>query len=74
MAASLALHHVPTMARKMALYARIHAALKPGGVFVNADVTMPAEANLQEAAYERWARHSVANGIETHRVREHFAD
>lgn len=73
-AASLALHHVPTMARKMALYARIHAALKPGGVFVNADVTMPADAKLQEAAYERWARHLVASGIEQRRAREHFAE
>ena len=72
--ASLALHHVPTMARKMALYARIHAALKPGGVFVNADVTMPAEAKLQEAAFERWAQHLVASGIETQRAREHFAE
>ncbi|MXY53001.1 MAG: class I SAM-dependent methyltransferase [Gammaproteobacteria bacterium] len=73
-AASLALHHVPTMARKMALYARIHAALRPGGVFVNADVTMPAEAALQEATYERWAQHLVASGIEPHRAREHFAE
>ncbi len=73
-AASLALHHVPTMARKRALFTRIHAALKPGGVFVNADVTMPAEADLQEATYERWAQHLVASGIEPHRAREHFAE
>ena len=73
-AASLALHHVPTMARKVALYARIHAALKPAGVFVNADVTMAAEADLQEAAYQRWARHLVASGIEQRRAREHFAE
>ena len=73
-AASLALHHVPTMGRKRALYARIHAALAPGGVFVNADVTMPAEAGLREAAYDRWAQHLVASGIEESRAREHFAE
>ena len=73
-AASLALHHVPTMAGKTALYARIHAALEPGSVFVNADVTMPAEADLQEATYERWARHLVGSGIERHRAWEHFAE
>ena len=73
-AASLALHHVPTMGRKRALYARIHAALAPGGVFVNADVTMPAEAHLREAAYDRWAQHLVASGIEEGRAREHFAE
>ena len=73
-AASLALHHVPTMARKKTLYARIHAALKAGGVFVNADVTMPAEAEMQEAAYERWTHHLVASGIEAQRAQQHFAE
>ena len=73
-AASLALHHVPTMAGKRALYARIHSALRPGGVFANADVTMPMEADSREAAYERWARHLVASGIEQRRAREHFAE
>lgn len=73
-ATSLALHHVPTMARKRSLYARIHAALKPGGVFVNVDVTMPAEPDEQEATYDRWARHLVASGIEESRAREHFAE
>ena len=73
-AASLALHHVPTMARKRALYARIHSALGPGGVFANADVTMPAEADLREAAYGLWARHLVASGIGERRAREHFAE
>lgn len=72
-AASLALHHVPTMAAKRALYARIHAALTPGGVFVNADVTMPAAPDA-EADYDRWAQHLVASGIEESRAREHFAD
>ena len=73
-AASLALHHVPTMVRKREVYARIHSALRPGGVFANADVTMPAEADLREAAFERWARHLVASGIEERRAREHFAE
>ena len=42
-AASLALHHIPTLDEKRALYRRIHEALEPGGVFVNADATMPAD-------------------------------
>ena len=73
-AASLALHHVPTMVGKRGLYARIHSALRPGGVFVNADVTMPAEAELREATYKRWAGHLVASGIAERRAREHFAE
>ena len=72
--ASLALHHVPTLARKVAVYRSIHQALRPGGVFANADVTMPAEAAPREAAYRRWARHLVANGIEEARAYEHFAE
>ena len=36
-AASLALHHIPTIDTKRALYRRIHDALGPAGVFVNAD-------------------------------------
>ena len=43
-------------------------------MFANADVTMPAEGDLREAAYERWARHLVASGIEERRAREHFAE
>ena len=42
-AASLALHHVPTMERKGELFRRIYRALRPGGVFVNADVAIGAE-------------------------------
>ena len=39
-ASSLALHHVPTMGRKLTLYKRIYRALRPSGVFVNADVAI----------------------------------
>ena len=35
---------------------------------------MPAEADLQEAVYARWARHLVASGIEEGRARDHFAE
>ena len=44
--ASLALHHVPTLAEKRTIFSAIHAALPPGGVFVNADATMPADPPL----------------------------
>ena len=39
-AASLSLHHIGTMEAKSALFARVFAALRPGGVLVNADVNM----------------------------------
>ena len=73
-AASLALHHVPTLERKRALYRRIGEALPPGGVFVNADVTMPAAPAAREAAYRGWTAHMAAHGIDGARARRHFAE
>lgn len=71
-AASLALHHVPDIGAKTALFARIAQALRPGGIFVNADVTMP-EADPQRAAdYATWAGHLVACGITEARAYQHF--
>ena len=73
-AASLALHHVRTLDAKRALYRRIHDALEPGGVFVNADATMPAESAAREATWRAWAGHMVRQGIEERRAFEHFAE
>ena len=73
-AASLALHHIPSIEEKRAVYGRIRAALRPGGLFVNADAVMPAGQAEQAAAYEAWAEHMVACGIERSRAFEHFAE
>lgn len=73
-AASLALHHIPDMADKRALYRRIHACLRPGGVFVNADAVMPADAEAREAEYAFWAAHMVSRGIPEERAYRHFAE
>jgi SAM-dependent methyltransferase len=35
--ASLALHHIPTPARRLRLFRRLRAALRPGGVLISAD-------------------------------------
>ena len=61
--ASLALHHVPRIEEKQRLFERIVNTLPPGGVFVNADATMPAEADRREAEYRGWADHLVSGGI-----------
>ncbi len=73
-AASLALHHIPTLDDKRALYRQIHEALEPGGVFVNADATMPAEPAAAEATWRAWADHMVAQGIDERRASEHFEE
>lgn len=73
-AASLALHHVPTLDAKRALYRRIHDALEPGGVFVNADATMPADPAASEAIWSAWADHMVGKGIARERAFRHFEE
>ncbi len=71
-AASLALHHVPTMEGKGELYRRIYLTLRPGGLFVNADVTISADPPERERNYKSWARHMVACGIDERRAWKHF--
>ncbi len=73
-AASLALHHIPEMADKGTLYRRIHASLRPGGVFVNADAVMPADREGRDAGYAFWAAHMVSRGIPEERAWQHFAE
>lgn len=73
-AASLALHHIPEMRDKRALYRRIHASLRPGGVFVNADAVMPSDPERREAGYAFWATHMVSRGIPEARAWQHFAE
>ena len=71
-ATSLALHHVPTIARKRMLYARICRALRPGGVFVNADMVISAHPVACEETYRRWVTHLGSCGIDEQRAYEHF--
>ena len=72
--ASLALHHVPAMDEKGALYREVRAALGPGGVFVNADITMPSDPGARRADYETWAAHLTASGIPEERAWRHFEE
>ncbi|MDE0897663.1 MAG: class I SAM-dependent methyltransferase [Longimicrobiales bacterium] len=73
-AASLSLHHIPTLAAKTLLFQRAFAALRPGGVLVNADATMPRDAAEQELLYRGWADHMVSEGILEERAWEHFSE
>jgi tRNA (cmo5U34)-methyltransferase len=72
-AASLSLHHIPTIAEKAALFERVFRALEAGGVFVNADVTMPTEPSTRRSMYRLWADHMVSQGISEAQAWEHFA-
>lgn len=72
--ASLALHHVPVAADKAQLYKRIFEAVAPGGVLVNADVTMPAGEPRRGEHYAKWAAHLASCGIARDRAFEHFRE
>lgn len=75
--ASLALHHVPRLEDKQRLFERIGQTLPPGGVFVNADATMPAEEARREAEYRGWADHLASGGIpreEAYRLFDDWAE
>ena len=73
-AASIALHHVREMEGKRALYRRIRTALRPQGIFVNADAVMPAHSPEREARYAFWAAHMVSRGIPEARAYQHFEE
>jgi SAM-dependent methyltransferase len=48
--ASLALHHIPTPARRLRLFRRVRAALRPGGVLISADHNPPSHPRLAALA------------------------
>ena len=73
-AASLALHHIASMDDKRALYRRIHDALPPGGVFVNADATMSAAPQERDAVRRGWVAHMESHGIDAAQAYRHLEE
>jgi len=55
--ASFALHHVRTRAAKARLYTRIHAALRPRGVFVSVDCHPAIDRTAARAQRDAWLAH-----------------
>lgn len=71
--ASLALHHVPELDRKRALYTRIHAALRPGGVLLSADATVHEAGPESARFYREWAARMATAGIPADEAKALFA-
>lgn len=73
-AASLSLHHIPTLDAKASLFERVFAALSAGGVLVNADLTMPDDDALRRLLYQHWADHLLRSGIPEERAWASFEE
>lgn len=52
--ACLALHHIPTRARRLRLFRRLHRALAPGGVLISADCHPASHPRLDAADRASW--------------------
>ena len=71
--ASLSLHHIHAPNDKSDMYRNVLRALRPGGVFVNADATVPTAPALAEPIRRRWAAHLVEHGDTQAQAFERFA-
>jgi len=58
---SLALHHLVTDEDKRSFYAKVRNALRPGGVFVNADAVLGSDDWLESLYKKRWKAFMRAN-------------
>ena len=54
MVSSLALHHLEHDGDKMRFYEKIYAALRPNGMFINADVMLGGDEQLQGVYMDKW--------------------
>ena len=70
--ACIALHHVRDLAVKGRIYQNIFAALRPGGMFVNADTAVCATPALREHAFALWAKSMEPHGITREAAEAHF--
>ena len=72
-AACIALHHVKDLAVKGGIYRNIFAALRPRGIFVNADTAVCATPALRDHAFHLWAKSMAPHGITEKQAHAHFA-
>jgi tRNA (cmo5U34)-methyltransferase len=64
---------VKDLAVKGAIYRNIFRALRPGGIFINADTAVCATPVLRDHAFRLWARSMAPHGIDERAAHAHFA-
>lgn len=72
--ACIALHHVKDMTAKGGIYAAIRRALRPGGIFANADCAMSTTPWVQAKSFADWTAFMATQGIDAEQAKRHFAD
>jgi tRNA (cmo5U34)-methyltransferase len=71
--ACIALHHVKDLGVKGSIYANIRRALRPGGLFANADCCMATTPWLQAQLFRDWTAFMATQGIGAEQAQRHFA-
>lgn len=71
--ACIALHHVKDLAAKGRIYGNIFSALRPGGIFANADTMMDSRPGPREHYFNVWSGFQQTHGLTDAEARQHFA-
>jgi len=71
--ACIALHHVKDMTVKGNIYKNIFAALRPGGLFANADTLMDSRPGPRTHYFDVWSKFQQTQGFTDAEARQHFA-
>ena len=72
--ACIALHHVKDIAAKGKIYANIFQALRPGGIFANADCVMSETLAVRTASYQGWTKFMEEQGLSSAEAQQQFAE
>jgi tRNA (cmo5U34)-methyltransferase len=72
--ACIALHHIKDLAAKGEIYRHIFAALRPGGLFANADTMMDSRPGPREHYFNVWSKFQQTHGITDAEARQNFAN
>lgn len=72
--ACIALHHVKDLAAKEKIYTNIFQALRPGGIFANADCVLSETPAVRAASYEGWAKFMEEQGLSPAEAQRRFAE
>ena len=71
--ACIALHHVKDMGVKGQIYRNVFNALRPGGIFANADTLMDSRPGPRAHYFDVWSRFQQSHGFTDMEARQHFA-